>query len=70
MFFAGCNAELAHAHHRELLDQAAHRRLVRLAHRARRSTCPRRWGRLAELTGRPAPTTASARATVRPTAHA
>jgi MFS family permease len=60
MFPASCSAELARAHHRELLDQAAHRRLVRHAHRARRSTCPRQRGKLARVfaawrTGLPGP---------------
>jgi MFS family permease len=68
MFPAYFSAELARAHHRELLDQAAHRRLVRHAHRARRSTGPRRWGKLAGLTGRSAPTTSCPPA--RPTADA
>jgi MFS family permease len=36
MFPASYGAALARAHHRDLLDQAAHRRLVRNAHRARR----------------------------------
>jgi hypothetical protein len=57
MFSAICSAELARARHRELLDQAAHRRMVRHARRARGSSCPRRWGKLARLTGRSAPTT-------------
>ena len=55
MVFATVSAELARARHRELLDQAAHRRLVRDACRARRSTCPRRWVKLARLIGRSAP---------------
>jgi hypothetical protein len=57
MFLTIYSAELARAHHRELLDQAAHRRLVRHAHRARRSTRQRRWGRLAKLTSRSTPAT-------------
>jgi hypothetical protein len=57
MFPASFSAELARARHRELLDQAAHRRLVRQAHRARRSTGSRRWDKLARLTRRSAPTT-------------
>lgn len=55
MFFATVSAELARARHRELLDQAAQRRLVRDAYRARRSTCPLPWGKLARLIGRSAP---------------
>ncbi len=47
MFPVTYSAELARAHHRELLDQAAHRRVVRDARRARRSTRPRRWCGLA-----------------------
>ena len=58
MFPASFSAELARARHCELLNQAAHRRLVRDAHRAQRSMCHGRWGKLARLTGRSAPTTA------------
>jgi hypothetical protein len=63
MFSASFSADLARARHCELLDQAARRRLVRDAQRARRSTRPGWRGKLARLTRRSAPKTSD------PSAH-
>jgi hypothetical protein len=55
MYFGTITEELARTRHRELLDQAARHRLVREAHRARRPTRPRPWGKIAKLISRSAP---------------